>query len=333
MVESFVALRSADERRKFPRFPTPPALSGRLGVNGFEGTLVAEGPGSSGERSWNYDGGECRSGADVEKIAVNIADFSESGVQLQLCYSDFLSLQRSSLHLEIENHRFPVQLRWWKQCGCANRGGFLFSNRMESYEFLAKYILALNTKLVDFLMATYLNAIDAFTNQAGVFIYISIYYGLRLTLLEAIARRNTSIEFNRNEQTSNMPIISFGAYSNAYHIAQNAASESKTMLRNALYKYIRPYYDFGCGVIGMNEDVILMKEEVIFAILNSVILTNNGDQHSSAIRPELSFLHSNFLTLKHLLMLQVFEDEIFEIQFEYYSGVIQQIEQARGMVP
>ncbi len=331
MVESFVAFRPSSARRKFPRFPTPAALSGALGSNGIDGILVARDPGSSGGQSSNPDCGGCGYGTDVQRIKIDIVDFSESGVQLQLDCSDFLNLKKSSLYLEIENHRAPVQLRWWKQCGSASRAGFLFSNRIDSDQFFASYISARNTQLVEFLMAEYLNLNADFKQQAGVFIYLSIYYGLRLKFLEAIARFNAQTGSNRFEAKPAISITSFGSYASAYHLAQNQAREFGPDLRNALQRYIKPYNDFGSGVIGMNEDVVFMKGETIYVMFNSVLFSNDDGGNSTAILPDLYFLHNNFLTLKHLLMPGVFEDEIFETQFENYSDIIQQIDRSCKM--
>ncbi len=103
--------------------------------------------------------------------------------------------------------------------------------------------------------------------------------------------------------------------------------EFDASLRMALSQYIKPYYDFGCGVIGMHEDAVFMKGEVIYVMFNSVLFTKNDHHYLTTILPQLYFLHNNFLTLNHLLMPGIFEDEIFEIQFKHYSSIIQQIDQ------
>ena len=41
-VEGFAQVRSGDKQRRLPRFPTPGAVSGRLGAHGFEGNLILE---------------------------------------------------------------------------------------------------------------------------------------------------------------------------------------------------------------------------------------------------------------------------------------------------
>jgi len=329
MVESLVAFRSDTEKRRFPRFPTAAALSGRLGLRGFDGTLVVGEVSSSAEAGWNHDGEGRRRGAGIEEIGVNFVEFSEGGAQLQLRYNDFLHLQRSSLYLKIQNHRVPVQLRWWKQCGYASRGGFIFANRIDSDTFLAQFISNLNTDLIDFLMSTYLNGLAAFTKPAGVFIYMAIYYGLRLKFLEAVAEHSTSPGFGKNERTSKIPVTTSDDYSCSYHMAQIIQNRSDSLLQSAVRKYIKPYNDIGCSIIGMHEDVVLLKEEANSTILNSILFTKDDCQYSTKILPKLSFLHHNFLQLKRLLVPGVFEGDIFEIQFRYYSNVIQRIDLAR----
>ncbi len=318
MVESFVKFRPSSERRRFPRFPTLTALAGQLGLDNIDGTLIMQ----------PYPE-ECRDA--VQKAMVHIVDFSESGVQLQLDHNDFQMVQRSSLYLEIQSHRILVQLKWWKQCGAASRAGFLFKNRIDSDEFLTNYISGLNTQLIVFMMAEHLNLKTEFKKQGGVFIFLSILYGLRLKFLEAIARLNSSIGPGNYEQKSANAATSFGSYSSAYQLAQNTGKEFDVNQRIALRNYMKPYYELGCGVIGMHEDRVLTKGEVIFVIFSSVLFKNDDSCSSTEILPELYLLHNHFLSLKHLLMPGVFEDEVFEIQFEHYSSVIQQIEQSRNI--
>lgn len=329
MIESLVAFRLDTEKRAFLRSPTPAALSGRLGLQGSEGTLVVAEKSSSGVASSNDDEGGCRHAGDVEKIGVNIVNFSENGAQLQLCYNNVLHLQRSSLYLEIRNHRVPVHLRWWKYGEGAGRGGFLFANRIDSDTFMVRFISDLNTDLIDFLMSSYLNGLVTFTKQAGIFIYMSIYYGLRLKFLEAVAERKTLTGFSKNDPIPNMSDTTHDDYSSDYHMDQIIKNESDSLLQNTLHKYMEPFHKIGCGIIGMHEDVVFTKEEANSTIFNSVLLTKDDCKHSTAILPKLSFLHGNFLQLKHLLMPHVFKDDIFEMQFRYYSSVIQQIDPAR----
>lgn len=326
MVESFVAFRSDSEKRKFPRFPTPAALSGKSGLQGFEGALVVGEASSPGEATRDFDGGRRRHEADIEKIGVNIVDFSENGVQLQLVYNEFLHLQRSALYLQIKNHRTPVHLRWWKQCRHAARAGFVFGNRIDSDIFWAGFISNLNNHLIDFLMSTYVNGLATFKKQVGIFIYLSIFYGLRLKLLETIAKYGASFVFS-NDKVSKVPVNILDHYLTAYHITQLNRSDYR--IENIIYKFNMLFRDIGCGTIGMHEDIAFTKDEASSTILHSILLAKNGPDYLIPISPKLSFLHSNFLQLKRLLMPKIFDDDIFEMQFRYYSIVIQEIDRAR----
>jgi hypothetical protein len=111
-------------------------------------------------------------------------------------------------------------------------------------------------------------------------------------------------------------------------MAQIIKNKADPDLINILYKYIKPYNDIGCGIIGMHSDVIFLKEEAKSTIFNSIFFTRDDCKYSATILPKLSFLHSNFLQLKRVLMPRVFEDDVFELQFRYYSSVIQQIDKA-----
>jgi len=334
MVEMFAAIRSDTQQRKFPRFPTAGALSGKLGVHGFDGTLVAEkpGPGEDGRRQLR---GQPDSTADVETVGVNIVDFSENGIQLELQSVDFPRLQRRSLTLEIQDQRIPVRLRWWTSRGPAGRGGFLFPHPIDSNPFLARFISDLNTHLISYLMSTYLKGLTSFTNEAGVFIYMAIYYGLRLKFLESISERKKSNDAFEGDRTSSAPQPSTSdqdtGFSRYHHMNQVIRYKSDTAIRNILYKYVQPYHTQGCGILGMHHDVVFLKEEAYSTIFNSILCAEDDCRPATNILPKLSSLYNDFLQLKRFLAPRVFEDDAFEDQFRYYSYFIQRIDLADRM--
>ncbi|MGA2229129.1 MAG: hypothetical protein ABSH41_32235 [Syntrophobacteraceae bacterium] len=328
IVETFAASRSDTEGRKFIRFPTASALSGKLGLQGFQGYLVVEEANSSNESGRDGDG-EFKQRPCREKIGINAVDFSEDGIQLQLRCNDFFGLQKRSLSLEILNRRIPVRLTWWQQAGFEGRGGFQIVNRIDFDPFLVQFISKLNTHLIDFLITKYLKEPTSFTKQAGIFIYISIYYGLRLKFLEAVSNRNSSIQskegngtFNISEHQGDMHSLE---YYHLYHWDQFINNELTSGLRFILSEYIKPFHTFGCAIIGMNHDIAILSQEAHFTIFNSVLLIQDASNDSTNILPEIYNLYNKFILLKSRLMPGVFDADIFEIQFRRYSSLIMRI--------
>ncbi len=334
MVESIAEYRSENQQRKFPRFPTPATVSGNLGVHGFEGSLVLEEAPSSGDGApESKKRGGCADTGD-RAIGINIVDFSETGVQLLFRSVDLQRLQESHLYLQLLGHRIPVSLKWYEHTGSTSRGGFSFDSDIDSNQYLARLISILNTELVDFALNAYEDCPRISSEQFGVFIYLSIYYGLRLRLMEAIATINTSQLFNMidcsptGESPPRAPIF---PYSGTYNIDQVLKYRSDSQVKKRLYTHIRPFYEFGCGIVGMNNNILFIKDDVWTTILNSIFVTEDDCTCSSTILPSLSFLYQSFLHLKKLLP-GPFAEEEFDNQFRYYSGIILQIDWLREPV-
>jgi hypothetical protein len=78
----------------------------------------------------------------------------------------------------------------------------------------------------------------------------------------------------------------------------------------------------------MQQNVILLKEDALAVIFNSVLIAEEDCQYTTAILPSLSFLHKNFLYLKQLLP-GILEGPEFNNQFGYYSNIIYRMEMLR----
>jgi len=324
MVESIAEYRSENQQRKFPRFPTPAIVSGKLGIHGFEGSLVLEEASASGAAADAAD----------RVLGINIVDFSETGVQLQFRSVDLVLLQESHLYLHLLGHRIPVSLKWYEQTGSTSRGGFSFDSDIDSNQYLARLISILNTELVDFTVNAYEEYPRISNEQFGVFIYLSIYYGLRLRLMEAIATVNESQLFNitNSLSTDKSPLqASLFPYSSTYNVDQVLKYRSDSQVKKKLYTYIKPFYQFGCGITGMSNNILFIKEDVWTTILNSIFIAEEDCTCSSTILPSLSFLYQSFLHLKKLLP-GPFEEEEFDNQFRYYSDIILHIDWLREPV-
>ncbi len=333
IVESIVELRSENQKRNIPRFPTPAALSGKLGNHADEGGLVLEEAGPPGDGAHKYEKRGNHGDADNRVLGFRIVDFSEKGVLLQFNCDDPLRLKESHLYLQLLGQRIPVSLRWIQQTGPITRGGFDFNADIDSSQYLARIISILNTELVDFAVNTYEECPRMFNEQFGIFIYLSIYYGLRLRLMETIATVNSSQILDTTDSLSITDKRSARGglcypYSSTYNVEQVIKNRSDAQATNQLYKYIKPFHKFGCSTIGMSTNIIFLKEDVFTTILNSVFIAAEDCKCSSTILPSLSFLYHSFLHLKQLLP-GLFEEEEFHNQFRYYSSVILQIARLR----
>jgi hypothetical protein len=323
MIQSIAEYRSENQQRKFPRFPTPATVSGRLGIHGFEGSLVLE----------DASAPKGRTRAGDEAIGINIVDFSETGVQLQYRSVDLMRLQESRLQLQLLGHGIPVTLKWYEHTGSISRGGFSFDSDIDSNQYLARIISILNTELVDFTMNAYKEFQGISKAQFGVFIYLSIYYGLRLRLMEAIATIKGSQCLDTDcpctgKSPQKSPLF---PYSSTYNVDQALKYRSDNQARKKLYTYIRPFFEFGCGIIGTHNKILFIKEDIWTTILNSIFIAEEDCIRSSKILPSLSFLYQSFLHLKKL-MPGPFAEEEFDNQFRYYSGVILRIDWLRQPV-
>lgn len=331
VVEGFAQVRPENKQRRTPRFPTPGALSSRLGVHGFEGNLVLE-DFDFNDHVGRRNLGSGRNG-NGEPLGINIIDFSEAGVQLQFQCDDFLRLKESRLYLELQNQRFPVTLMWFQKSGPVSKGGFSFNTAIHSDLYLARIASTLNVELVDFLVSTYGRNPTAVTVQSGIFIYMSIFYGLRLRFMEAVAEVNTLrgwIESPATNRPGALPDACHLPYTNMYNTDQIRKYRSDPRIRKLLYHYLKPFYEFGCGIVGLGHRVIFLRKEALATIFNSVFIATEDCEYAPAVFPSLSFLYQSFQHLKHLfpdILGEVLGEAEFDAQFRYYSSIISRVQQ------
>lgn len=327
VVEGFAQARPGDKQRRTPRFPTPGAITGRLGTYGFEGNIVLEDFDFHDDAAIERRKPGRKGNGKERTYGFNIVDFCEAGVQLQFQCDDFLRLKESHLCLELQNHRFPVTLVWFQKSDTVSKGGFCFNSSIHSDLYLARIVSTLNTELVDFLVSTCREKPCANTVQAGIFTYLAIFYGLRLRFMEAIAEVNTLGDWI-DSPSANQACEYRGAchvpYTNTYNVEQIRRFKSDLRTRKLLYQYLRPFYEFGCGIVGQGHKVIFLKEDALATIFNSVFISAEDCQYAPDILPSLSFLYQNFLNLKQLFP-GILEETEFDAQFRYYSSIISQV--------
>ena len=92
--------------------------------------------------------------------------------------------------------------------------------------------------------------------------------------------------------------------------------------------FMKPYNDFGCGLFGMAEDVVLPQQDVRAAVLNSMLFTRRDLLGSGKLLPSIEHCYRRFRELK-LLLPGVFESEEFDSLFKYYNSMMFQLNQQR----
>jgi hypothetical protein len=336
MVESLVAIRSEKKKRRLPRFPTPAALSGRFQFSGFNGLLVCDEEDFSAFPAGSPEEARMPRRAADRIRRINVVDFCEAGVQLKLSSDDLQRLEGRSLHLEVRNFRLPVRLAWWTRSDLEYQGGFSFVGKIDSDQYLARFISSLNSYLIEFLLNKYRDDPSSFGRQAGIFIYFAICYGLRLRFLETAAEINSlttmaEAEFPDAARQFVRRAFRDYHYSGVYHREQISRNISDPRLKKLLHLYMKPYYAFGCGVPGLQETSVFLRDDAWATILNSMLFAKADCRASTRFLPSFLSLHQHFLDLKHLLP-GVLDDEEFGNQFRYYSRIISEMELLRERV-
>jgi len=317
MVESLVQIRSNAEARRKPRFSTPAALTG-LENSEYDGFLFSETTGPT-----------CGCGDALESEAdprgnvgglcgIKIVNFSENGIQIQFECTDPFELFNSHLFLIIGDASIPVKFKWYRLSQPVFRGGLLFSENTNLGREAAGMISNLGTSLVDYLIGGFTSKAIPFSAQAGVYAYLAIFYSLRLLLLEKIAALK---ELKTRAVTRNMSSVP------DYILAKlgGLSAERFCMVNDRLIGiFMKPYFDFGCGLLGMGEDVVFPQQDVRAAIINSMFFTEKNCLDSTDLLPAIEQFHQRFLELK-LLLQGVFEAEEFDNQFKYYNKIIRGI--------
>ncbi len=317
LVESLVQIRSKAEARRKPRFSTPAALTG-LENSEFDGILFSETTGPT-----RGCGDALESAADPRGNAgrlhsIKVVNFSENGIQIQFECTESFELFNSHLFLKIGDARIPVKFMWYRQSQPFCRGGLKFSENTDFGRKAAGMVSNMCTSLVDYLIGGFKSKAIPFSEQAGVYAYLAIFYSLRLLFLEKIAALK---EFETRAVTRNMSSVP------DYILAKlsGLSAERFCMVNDRLIGiFMKPYFDFGCGLPGMGEDVVFPQQDVRAAIINSMFFTEKNCLDSTDLLPAIQQFYQRFLELK-LLLQGVFEAEEFDNQFRYYNRIIRGI--------
>jgi len=313
LVESLVRIRSDEQARKSPRFYTPAALGGLENFE-YDGSLLSAA--THPARGCGAPGGAADPTGDADRLnGIRIIDFSESGVQIQFKCDNPFHLFGSRLFLEIRDARIPVAFKWCRQSQPVCRGGLIFSERINSGRKLAVIIRDLGIHLVDYLLHGFTTKEIPFSEQAGVYAYLAIYYSLRLILLESFAAlKEFGTQAGSGNGSSDPGYLRAGL--SGHHV------ESSCSMKNRLTGiFMKPYNDFGCGLLGMGEDVVFPQQDVRAAVLSSMFFTEKQCLDAARFLPAIENIYQRFKELR-LLLPGVFEAGEFDVQFKYYNSIM-----------
>jgi hypothetical protein len=317
LVESLVQIRSNAEARRKPRFSAPAALTG-LENSAYNGFLFSKTTGPA------RDGGDApKNVADQRGNAgrlhgIKIVNFSENGIQIQLECTEPFELFNSPLFLKIGDACIPVKFKWYSQSELMIKGGLLFSENTNFGRKVAVMISNLGARLVNVLIDGFTSRAIPFSEQAGVYAYLAIFYSLRLLLLEKIAELKELQDRAVTRNLSSVPDYIFAK------LGGLSAERFCMMDDRPIGIFMKPYFDFGCGLLGIGEDVVFPRQDVRAAIINSMFFTENSSLDSADLLPAVELFHKRFLELKMLLP-GVFEAEEFDNQFKYYDRILRGI--------
>jgi hypothetical protein len=166
-----------------------------------------------------------------------------------------------------------------------------------------------------------------------VFTYLVIFYNLRLQFLKAAAAVNDLIDLAGAENSSAKlgtiaEMVPGLSQSCADHMPQADPDQPDPRHDMLIDIHMKPFYDFGCGLFGMHEDVIFLEREALAAVRNAVCLAKGNGPRPARILPSLQFLYQSFADLRKLLP-GVFEDAQFDAQFWNYSAIINDLKLLR----
>ncbi len=317
LVESLVQIRSKAEARRKPRFSTPAALTG-LENSEYDGFLCSETTGPTCGCGDAPESPAAPGGNAGRLYGIKIVNFSENGIQIRFECSEPFEFFNSSLFLKIEDASIPVKFQWYRQSQPVIRGGLLFSENTNFGRKTAGMISKMGKGLVDYLIGGFTSKAIPFSQQAGVYAYLAIFYSLRLLFLEKIAALK---EFETRAVTRNMSSVP------DYILAKlsGISAERFCMVNDRLIGiFMKPYFDFGCGLLGMGEDVVFPKQDVRAAIINSMFFTEKKCLDSTDLLPAIEQFYQRFQELKVLLQ-GAFQSEEFDNQFKYYNRIIRSI--------
>ncbi len=345
MVESLVLGRSPDRRRKAPRFPTLAALLDQPGGRSSHGALYSlkssRGSASVGGLDSGPGGASAAGSAEADGDGLlqrisnfRVINFSEEGMQVELqCEHFFQHLNRPIL-VGFKEARHAVNLHWYKQTGFMVRCGCSFCAPIDQEPEVTSTLLGFSNELVRYLGASELQRMRP--PFETVFASLGILYNLRLKFLDALAGFQETQRFiqqclNPKFQRKVEPILGEFNYSGQFQIREARRLADDPAYKGRLQVFLRPSRELGCGLLGVREQALLLKDEVLRLLMNCLLPPNLPVDVPDAVCDAVKPVYKSFLTLRERLP-GVFNDREFDRQFQGYSALIGDIVRRRELV-
>jgi hypothetical protein len=338
VVESIAAKRSASQKRKSPRFPTVHALANRSSTDQPSGELVCLSPlrpgrgGDSDQQpaqgSSPRDGAATGAESMLHRISwINVIDFSEEGLQIELKCDNFLDYLDRPLFVQFNQARLPVNMHWFKQSGGLLRCGCSFCGAIDKDPGIASTLLGLSSELVRYLVQG-----DRSGNGSRpemVFAFISTIYNLRLMFLDAVASFHESKNFILRFVHSKFHIrvdhiLRKFKYSKYYQVNEARRLVNDSYFNSLIDTFLQPYHEFGCGLLGAGEDMLFLKNDVFNLMMNCLILPDPLQPRFETMGDSVNSVYQMFLEVRSRLP-RTFESNELDKQFYCYSAFIGEI--------
>ena len=322
MVEGIAAFRPQDAKRQFPRFLTAVALSGALSSQRQDGLLICSA--DSGLKL--LDLGDERSDEIHRPKPFRIVDFSERGLQIHFPCEGIAHFLNHSLSVRIGETTLPVQFSWCQQNPPIGRGGIFWGRQAEEEPELMALIASLGEGLVRFLVSSLRDGRLKSQEQAAGFTCYALLYSMRLKFREALASlwslaKESEKQFETIQEIEETVLAETGVRFGRWELDD---TESPTLDPVSAH-FMRPFREYGCALIGLHEDSLLLEQDVLAALKRSILLPRQRRTEKIRIQQRLRSLYQDLLEARKLFP-AIFDDPQFDVQFGYYSALVSQIE-------
>lgn len=323
MIEGFAASRPRSETRHFPRFPTAAALTGQLDKADPNGLLIYESRGAAAHGDSTQP--QSAPGNGISKD-FRIVDFSERGFQLQFPYDAALPFINQSVALVIGSEKVSANFSWFRHTPPNSRGGVSFADEARGSTALMSLIVKLGEELVQFLMEGLQDVRVNRTERAAVYTCYAIFHGLRLQFLQALASVWELILDVRDRpktlgQFEESVLVRSGFRMDKWELGDM----QELALAPAAAVFMKPFYEFGCALMGFHEDSLFLEDDALAVVTHSILLPRQMFADRLKLLPGSQSLHQSLLKLRNLFP-GMFDDTQYDLQFGYYWALITQMQ-------
>jgi hypothetical protein len=294
------------------------ALTGRLDKRDQDGLLLCEG-GSAGEPGHPA---EPQVSSSNFSEGFHIVDFSEKGFQLQFPCDGALPFMSESATLVIRSERVPVVFSWFRHSPPVGRGGVSFAENAGGGTVLMNLLAKLGEELVHFLIQGLQDGRVNRTQRAAVYTCYAICHGLRLQFLQALASVWELIRDVRGRPKSPGQFEESVLVQSGFRLDKWEFGDTQELrLAPAAAVFMKPFYEFGCALIGLHEDSLFLEDDALAVVTHSILLPRQMSAERLKLLPRSRSLHQALTELRKLFP-GMFDDTQYDLQFGYYCALV-----------